>query len=313
MNIPESMSYREKEMLCESAFAAGGPYWHMCTDGNCQCIIFTCPEEMRTAVNILGVLAASMPDIRIYTFELMNNHLHIIFCGPKEKGEELFRMLKKRLRRYFAGQKRIVDLSGFECSFFPIENLQSLRNEIVYVNRNGYLVNPEHTPYTYPWGANSVFFNPVLALLPSDSYNSLSVREKRCLCHSNDVCVSCNLSVYEGMILPSSFCWVTEAESFFRDAHHYFHMLTRNYEAYGAIAGRIHDSIFLTDEEMYAAVSALCWKRYGVRQPSLLSGKEKVEVARLMHGEYNASNRQIRSILKIAAEFVNELFPRSAR
>ena len=73
----------------------------------------------------------------------------------------------------------------------------------------------------------------------------------------------------------------------------------------------MHDAIFLTDEEMYAAISAICMKRYNVKQPSLLSGQHKVEMARCMHDEYNASKRQIRSILKITAELLDELFPRS--
>ena len=310
MNRTEVVSYHEKELLCQAAFAENGPYWHMCTDGSCQSIIFTSAEEMKVALNMIAITATAFPDIRIYTFEWMNNHLHVIFCGEKERGEEFFSMLKGRLQRYFFRHGRIVDLNGFKCSFFPIETLQSLRNEIVYVNRNGYLVCPDYTPYTYPWGSNSAFFNPLIPLLPAVSFNSMTVREKRQICHSNEVNMSGSLTVFDGVVLPSSFCHIAQAQDFFRDAHHYFHLLTRNYEAYSEIAGRLHDSIFITDEEMYSAVSSFCRKKYGVTQPSLLPGKDKVEVARIMHNDYNASNRQIRSILKMAIELVNELFPK---
>lgn len=309
---PEAVSYREKEKLCESLFVGNGPYWHMYTDGNCQSIIFSNADDFRVGMNLIAVCAAEYPEVKVYTFELMNNHLHLIFAGDSEAGRKLFRSYKKRLHRYFVRQGKVVDLSGFECSLCQVEDLRSLRNEIVYVNRNGYLVHPDCTPYSYPWGANAAFFNPFLTLLPSVSYDSLKVKEKRLICHSNEVCLGDgDLLVYDGIVLPSSYCDITEAEGFFRDAHHYFYLLTRNYEAYGKIAERMHDAIFLTDEEMYAAISAICLKRYNVKQPSLLSGQQKVEVARCMHGEYNASNRQIRSILKMAVELVDELFPRS--
>lgn len=305
------MNYREKEMLCESAFAVGGPYWHLYTDGNQQSLLFADRQDMKVGMNLFAVSVVSH-SMKVYTFELMNNHVHVIFAGPQETGMEMFESFKIKLQRYFRKQKRVVDLSSFSCTLFRIETLQSLRNEIVYSNRNGYLVRPDCTPYSYPWGANASFFNPMVRCLTSIPYNSLTVREKRLLCHSNKVDLNNgNLQVFEGLILPSSYCYISEAESFYRDAHHYFHLLTKNFEAYSEIAGRMHESLVLTDEEMYAAVSALCLKNYNVRQPSLLSGKDKVELARRMHSDYNASNRQIRSILKIAQEYVDELFPQS--
>lgn len=50
-------------------------------------------------------------------------------------------------------------------------------------------------------------------------------------------------------------------------------------------------------------------KHHNIKQPSLLSAKEKIEMARIMHRNYNASNRQIRNILKLGKEIVEELFP----
>ena len=79
-----------------------------------------------------------------------------------------------------------------------------------------------------------------------------------------------SLRVNDYMILPSSICDITLAENMFRDAHHYFHLISRNFESYTEIAKRLHESVFLTDEELYAAVSSVCHKTYGTRQPSLL-------------------------------------------
>jgi hypothetical protein len=241
----------------------------------------------------------------------MNNHLHSVVEGEETAVRQFFESYKLKLQRYFAKSDRVVDLRGFECSLFRIENLQSLRNEIVYANRNGFLVRSDCTPYSYPWGANMCFYNLALKYLPSVPYKDLSVREKRKICHSNDVNIPDDgLMVFEGVLLPSSYCLIGEAEKFYRDAHHYFHLLTRNFEAYSEIAKRMHDSLFLTDDELYAAISVISRKRYNVAQPSLLPGRDKIELAKCMRNDYNASNRQIRSILKIQAELVDELFPR---
>ena len=302
-------TYRDKESLCESAFNADGPYWHMFTNGNLQTILFTDPVDMKVAMNLFAV-SVVRTGLKVYTFELMNNHIHVIFAGSREAGVEMFRYFKVKLERYFSWQKRVVDLKDFRPDFIRIETLQSLRNEIVYVNRNGYLAHPEHTPFSYPWGANPYYYSPYIKRSVAIPYSNLTVSQKRGICRSNEVNLNNEyLMVCDGMILPSTYCHISEGESFYRSAHHYFHLLSRNYEAYSGIASGMHERLILTDEEMYAAVAMLCRQDYNVKQPALLSGKEKVEVARRMHNDYNASNRQIRSILKISQEYVDELYP----
>ena len=135
------------------------------------------------------------------------------------------------------------------------------------------------------------------------------MRERRTICRSNNIDLPKGLKVCDGMILPSSWCRIHEAENFFRNAHHYFQCLTKKYEAYSEIADRLHESVFITDEEMYSAVCALCMKDFNVKHPGHLSAKQKVDIARRMKSEYNASNRQIKNILKIEMGIVDELFP----
>ena len=78
-------------------------------------------------------------------------------------------------------------------------------------------------------------------------------------------------------------------------------------------AKRLHDLVFLTDEELYSAVSMVCKKNYNTKQPSLLAAKEKVEMAKIMHYEYNATNRQIKSILKMEMHIIESLFPGASK
>ena len=40
------------------------------------------------------------------------------------------------------------------------------------------------------------------------------------------------------------------------------------------------------------------------------SAKDKIEVAKRIHYEFNASNRQIKSILRLDISIVDELFPK---
>ncbi len=309
-NDPTVVSFRDMEWDCEMKFKKYRNCWHLYTNGHDADVIFADKEDMKVGMNLMAVAKMYFPDIVIFTFELMNNHIHVVLAGERCRCEELFAMFKSRLWKYFTRNGRTVNLSKFNCQLIEIESLQSLRNEIVYVNRNGYVARPDCTPFSYPWGAGAWFFNPLLDSLPTVDYNSLTIREKRRICRSNDIDLpSDNVKVFDGFILPSCFCRICEAESFFRSAHHYFQQLTRKFEAYGEIAARLHESVFIADEEMYAAVCLMCMKSHGVKHPGLLSPKDRIEMAKEMKQKYNASNRQIRSILKLDKEIVEQLFP----
>lgn len=305
-----AVPFRDMESGCEFKFISGVPYWHLFTDGNKADMIFSCEEEFKAGINMLGVCCLRSPHIKVYTFELMNNHMHMILSGDKDGCRRLFADFRVMLKRYFIRNGKAVVLKDFNCSMIEITSLQSLRNEIVYVNRNGFVTRPDCTPYSYPWGAGACFFNPFLKHLPHKPYNSLTVRAKREICHSNDTTLEADdVKVFEGVLLPSSFCHIEEAEAIFRNAHHYFQLLTRKFEAYSEIARTLHEKVFISDEEMYQAVCALCIKEHNVKNPSHLNSKDRITMARRMRQEYNASNRQIKNILKLDKTIIDELFP----
>lgn len=306
----DAVSFRDLEQDCEYRFMTGKPFWHLFTDGNKVDIIFSSVEDLKTGMNLLAVCCLRLPEVESFTFELMNNHLHIILSGDMDKCKELFEAFKSMLKRYFSRNGRIVDLKGFNCEMIQITSLQSLRNEIIYANRNGFVARPDCTPFSYPWGAGAWFFNPLLNLIPAKDYDKLTVKEKRAICHSNDIAIpSHDVKVYDGVILPISFCHIEKAEALFRNAHHYFQLLTRKFEAYSEIANRLHEKVFISDEEMYSAVCSLCMKFHNVRTPNQLGSRERIEMARKMRQDYNASNRQIKNILKLDSSIVDTLFP----
>ena len=95
----------------------------------------------------------------------------------------------------------------------------------------------------------------------------------------------------------------------FRDARSYFNSLTRNAEAFSQIAAKLKDSIFLTDDELYFALCSYISKEYSVKTPSELSPQQKIDTARHLHFSFNASNQQLRRMLRIELAILEELFP----
>lgn len=290
----------------EYMFHKQGPFWHLCTPGTNQEILFRDDDDYRFGITSAAICLED--SVRIYALAIMSNHLHDILAGKACDCLAYFERRKKVLKKYLDSEGKTVDMREFNGKLIPIENLDALRTEIVYVNRNGYVASPKYTPFSYPWSTGMYYFNPA-SWEGAFDYSEMPYKEKRILTHSRIMDLPPTYKVKDGTIHIPSFVRVKEGEGWFRDAHQYFNLLSRNREAYGEVAKRLGDEVFLTDNELFDAVCAHCRSRFGQPRPSALSPNDKVSVAVLMKREYNASNGQIRRMLRLDDHVVRELFP----
>lgn len=304
-----ALSFAEKEKICERVFDANGPYWHVYTDGTKMQNIFSCEDDFKTGMWCVAASIHLHEDVKMLTFELMGNHAHFIMAGKREDCINVFDLFSGRLKKSFPKRQRAIDWSQFEMNILPIESLQALRNEIIYANRNAFVANPAYTPDSYPWGGGCAYFCPWLQYLKITPLRELPILTQRELLHTRDITPFATLSEIASMPFIPSFCDIRLGESLFRDARSYFNSLTRNAEAFSQIAARLKDSVFLTDEELFSTLCSYIGKEYSVKIPSDLSAQQKIDTARHMHFNYNATNQQLRRILRIDLAILEELFP----
>ena len=304
-----ALSFSEKERVCECIFIDNGPYWHVYTDGTKMQNIFCNEEDFKIGMWCLAAALHLCKSVRAITFELMGNHVHLILAGQKEDCIKAFGLFVERLRQAFPKRQRIIDWSKLKMEILPIESLQALRNEIIYVNRNAFVANPMYTPDSYPWGGGCAYFCPWLKHLATTPLGELPILTQRALLHTKKIAPLADLRIIDSMPFIPSFCDIKLGESMFRDARSYFNSLTRNAEAFSQIAARLKDSIFLTDEELYSVICSHINKEYSVKTPSQLSAQQKIDTARQMHFNYNATNQQLRRMLRLDLAILEELFP----
>ncbi len=302
--------YVRRESDCEVFFLENGPFWHLCTPGEGQELIFKSHDDFRFGITSMAMALVEAGDagcnVKLYAFALMSNHVHVMAAGTDEACMKFFRIWKSRLKRYFAGE---VNLSLFECRLIPVKSLNSLRNEIAYIHRNGFVNNLRETPFSYEWTSGMYYFNPAVRRIPCIMVSDLSYRGRQKLFKSRVSYDFDGFAVADGYISPLSFCEITNGEFLFRDAHKYFHSISKKGESYGLIAKTLGDRTFLNDEEMFGVVCRKVKEVYKADSIKSLSQAERMEIARIMHHEYNASNGQIQRMLKLEKSIVSEMFP----
>jgi hypothetical protein len=201
------------------------------------------------------------------------------------------------------------DLKGFFPSLFPINDITYLRNVIAYVNRNGYLVDRNTTPFSYKWGANRYFFSPLneYETLLKSPLSDISINAKRKIFHTHFNGFPENYYLIEGYISPLCYVGIEEAESIFKSAHHYYSLVSRQVEMFSSISNQVGDMIVYTDEELSSVLYSICKARYGCK-PFDIEKNAKIELAKELHFKYNASNQQIRRVMRLDIDVVNALF-----
>ena len=302
-------SFVEKERQCERAFENAGPFWHLCTDGTKMENIFTCNDDMKKGMISLAKSKCMTPGIDIITFEFMINHVHIILSGGRSECMQLFKTFKKNLIRVLGSSKKGINWTLFDAQLLEIPDIKALRNEIIYTHRNAFVANPQYTPFNYPWGGGWTYFTPMIQLIPLTSYCQVTNKQKRLLTYSRPNEAYNILTFIGDTVFIPSFCNIELGESMYQDARSYFNSMSRNSEAYSLIAERLKDSIFLTDDEIYLVARKYSEDHFNCKQLKLLSPEQKIQTASQLHFKYKASNQQIRRILNLNSDILNELFP----
>lgn len=300
--------FYSKENQCKDTFIKLDNAWHLWTSENFE-LIFKTPGDFLSGMNILGICAKMHKELKIITFELMSNHIHICLAGQEVQVKLFFENFKRFLKRHSTQTGYTINWNKFEMHCRPLATIDDIRNVVVYINRNGYVVHPEHSPYSYPWGANKYYFNNDSKRLAFEGMTQVTMRERRAITHSRKADKLDGLCKFDGYICPLSFCDIESGEALFRDASHYFYKLGKSIETNKEIAKEIGENIFYTDDELFAAISTLCRTRYGNGNLTTLAANEKIETAKTMHYDYNATPKQIQRMLRLSDSVLNSIFP----
>lgn len=294
-------SFAETEKRCNSLFRSLGPTFNACTPENYP-VIFISEDDYRAGMCILAVCIRLFPKIRLYTFQLMSNHLHLVLSGPETDIQSCFSMFKKRLLKHFHSKGRFISLKGFDLKLNPILDLNHLRNAIAYVNRNGFVVNPGVTPFSYSWGANMFYFQPAIQKYCGRLATPFKLYELRSYLHNKSADKIKTLTQIDGLVMADSFCDISTGEAIFRSARHYFYCISRHIESYAMMAETLGENMFFTDEDLYLAARSISEKEHGINDPKCLEPYAKVAIADILSQKYRATDKQIRRILKINSE-----------
>ena len=302
-----------KDWELERVFREGEPFFHLHTKPLETGVIFENDIDRAIALVYIAIAARAV-GVEILAYALMSNHFHFILQGSKEQCQAFFGFVKARLSLYFSRHGRPGSLKAIkDPEPTPITSLKQLQDEIAYVIRNPYVVRVDVNPLAYLWCSGFLYFNPLLDHIRTRPTSGLTVQEKRTLLRSHDVDLLEGLTWVDGCVFPGCFVNYRLAESMFRDARQFTLTVFKNVESQVETALRLGETPSVNDDEMLSASLRLCRNEYGVKGPSQLTEKQKIDLAKKLKFDYYASNGQISRFTTLPLDTVNALYPLSAK
>ncbi len=246
------------ELQCQEAFLAQGPYYQVATSHTVTESLFRTQEMVRTVITLSGYYARKM-NVRVLGYEVMLTHMHHIYAATREQAlAHTNAVLEHYLRCDFTtGMK--VSLRELEPKAFEITDIKQFRNEMAYVVRNRFVVDPEANLFGDRNGSGFLYFNEMLELFPpSKPLSGYGVVAKRKLLHIRNGEDIPGLTVLDGMIDPRSFVDYKLVELMFPNARKFVMWVMKNLEAQVELSLSRGESPMLNDDEILNRVFKKC-------------------------------------------------------
>ena len=149
-------------------------YYHLCTEGLSETVMFRDNEDYVTGINYLAVCQIALNQtalnqiapnqiapnqIEIIAFCLMSNHLHIVAKGENAILKKFIISFKRRYSMWLArkyNEHKILHRTAFTIK--EIGSTEYLKQVIAYVLRNPIAAGINVSPFQYKWSSASCYF-----------------------------------------------------------------------------------------------------------------------------------------------------------
>ena len=295
--------YKRKEREASQALENG--YYHFCTDGLKDGIIFNDVEQFAAGMILLGLVSIKFP-IKIYAFTLMPNHIHIILSGTGASILKAFDYLKRKLSARLKRDGYLPLPEEYWFKLTPIQTPEQMKGEIIYVLRN-----PLEKGFTvvggYLWTSAWLYYSGLTELIDNTAIKKPSTRKLRKMLGGDEALPNdWRFHPFLG-VHPACYVDTSLVLKLFPEAKDLQIAIVKDYEVFFQIASRLGELCEFNKTERESIVSQTLQKRFNGRSLKSLSDEEKGELAIILNREFGFTPYQISTTVFIKERIIRQL------
>lgn len=278
-------------------------YYHICTEGSKDSIIFRDDEDYIAAMNYIAISCVERP-MNLLAFSVMSNHLHFILQSDYMTAKKFIAIVKRRCslrlgKRY--GEKCVFSTKQHPNSIIEITNNEYLKSSIAYVLRNP-LKHIGSFIWAYPWSSLEAYFNG--KIYSESRLTDNSKRKNSRILHSHFEASKTSLTMnYSGYIPPKEFVDFKQVESIFKTPRAMLYSLNKDKDTEFEISMSSRKYV-VSDSEILKKLPNILQNNFGVVSIDLLQIEQRLSLVEILRKSFNSSTKQIARILRIRPEIL---------
>ncbi len=279
-------------------------YYHICTKGRNDNIIFRDDEDYVAAMNYIAISCVERK-MNLLAFCVMSNHLHFVIQSDYLTAKKFIAIVKRRCslrlgKRY--GEKCIFSTKRHPNSIIKISDAEYLKSAIAYVLRNP-LKHVGLFIWAYPWSSIEAYFNG--KLYSETQLNDNSKRKNSKLLHSHFEAANTSLTInHAGYIPPKGFVDFKQVESIFKTPRAMLYSLNKDRDAELEISMSSWKSV-ISDSEILTKLPDILRNNFGVTSIDMLQIEQRLSLVETLRKLFHSSPKQIARILRIRPEIID--------
>lgn len=280
-------------------------YYHLCTDGWKGGLLFNHVSQFVYGMATIALVAIKF-DVKIYAFELMPNHIHMVLSATGCECVRAFNYIKRRIARKLLvdGNTPLPDDYGFMLK--KIEDRKAMQAELLYLARNAY-EKGFCVPGGYLWGTGYLLFNQWADLISGPRVDELSARKVRSITESTtDLPGDWEIHPVVG-VLPKNFVCLNKVREMFRSPKTYLTRMVKDYESFVHIANELGEEMEYSKAEADDIMYQLIKSEYPRKLFVELTAEEKGHLAVLMARKYQVPLPLVSASTHIPEQIVRQL------
>ena len=321
-------------------------YYHLCTEGLSETVMFRDNEDYVTGINYLAVcqiaLNQTAPNqiapnqIEIIAFCLMSNHLHIVAKGENAILKKFIISFKRRYSMWLArkyNEHKILHRTAFTIK--EIGSTEYLKQVIAYVLRNPIAAGINVSPFQYKWSSASCYFRQKDEAFRRQDETFLQKNEalpqKNGTFRQKDIggkkdqtgltgnkirrifktrtLIFDGINIIEGEMADlTSFVKFTEVEAIFKTSRALMYFMSKDNDNEIELEMNTLKKVSYNDSTVINAIRQICEKKFQTSQINALGIHEKCSLVKYMKKNFNSSPKQIARILSLRLQTIAQIY-----
>ena len=263
-------------------------------------LLFRDEEDYIYGIDTLALILLQFPNVVVYAFTLMSNHIHLLLGGPEQECEAYYDAVMHRLslwlkRKY--GLSGIVPYGKRRRETITVRGREHFRIEVLYLLRNPFKAKICY-PGDYPWSSVGMYFTK-RGQWTGRSVSTFTIRELRRVLKTN-IRVPGHWEITEsGMIVPRFVAWKAVEKAFDNDEAAFLRHLMEPVETRHNQLSGLPMVLKFSDQEIAARVQTICQNELNVKDHRQLSTKELFRLCRTLSLRFGSSTEQLQRVLGV--------------